>query len=274
VDEAGQHALRDPWHSGAKRLQLLCPFPEVVDTVREATAHQGNPRAPTVTLLEIANVPDGVASSADRQPVATLLGLPAAQGPPVRLTRCHVSRGPQGELLGSCPKVPSDLEAKVGSHVDNQNPSKKALVFGYGHLQTTDLNRELALEWPLGNSTDPADANEGTKCIAHRAALAVPVLPGQVHLGDAAHDVTVNSHWMHDHSGIAVFASNPRNAHRDAASRVNRGYDSYGTPSAPCGRLCRSNGYDDAANSRQYVCGRPCPPEEQQRCPHGSGVLG
>jgi hypothetical protein len=32
--------------------------------------------------------------------------------------------------------------------------------------------------------------------------------------------------------------------------------------------LCRSNGYDYHAESRQDVCGRPCPLEEQQLCPH------
>jgi hypothetical protein len=148
------------------------------------------------------------------------------------------------------------------------------LVFGYVHLKTTDLNRELALELPLGNSTYPADAHEGTTFIKHRTALAVPVLPGQVHLGDAANDVTANYHWLHDQGGIAVFAYNPRNEHLDAASLVNRGYDQYGTPYAPCGRLCRSNGYDYQAQSRQYVCGRPCPPAEQRPCPHGAGVLG
>ena len=64
-------------------------------------------------------------------------------------------------------------------------------------------------------------------------------------------------------------------AHRlDAESLLHRGYDPHGTPYAPCGRLCRSNGYDYQAQSRQYVCGLQCPPEEQQRCPHRHGVLG
>jgi len=274
VDEAGQQELRDQLHSGTKRLQLIWPFPEVVDRGRAATAKQGHPRDPTVILIEIENVPDGAASSSERRQVATLLGLPEDQVPPVRLTGCHVSRGPQGELLGSCPKVPSDLEAKVGYHVDNKNPSKKESVFGYVHLKTTDLNREFGLELPLGNSTYPADANEGTKFVEHRAALAVPGLPGQGHLGDAANDVTANDHWLHDHGGLAVFAYNPRNEHLDTASLVNRGHDQYGTPYAPCGRLCRSNGYNSQAESRQYVCGRPCPPEEQRQCPHGSGVRG
>src|SRR5207245_10585146 len=46
VDEADQQALRDQLHSGAKRLQLPCPFPEVVDKVRKATAKTGTPRDP------------------------------------------------------------------------------------------------------------------------------------------------------------------------------------------------------------------------------------
>ena len=58
------------------------------------------------------------------------------------------------------------------------------------------------------------------------------------------------------------------------AALVERGYDPYGTPYAPCGRPCRSNGYDYQANSRQYVCGRSCPPEEQQQCPYAYGVRG
>ena len=275
VDEAGQQELRDQLHSGAKRLQLTCPFPEVVDKVREATAKKGYPRDPKVALLEIETVPDGAAASSDRQQVATLLGLPEDQVPPVRLTGCHLRQTPQGALSGSCPKVPSDLEAKVGYHVDNKNPSKKEAVFGYVHLKTTDLNRELGLELPLGNSTYPADANEGTKFIEHRAALAVPVLPGQVQLGDAGHDdhrqLPMASRGQ---GGIAVFAYNPRNEHLDPTSLLKRGYDQNGTPYAPCGRLCRSNGYDYQAESRQYVCGRPCPPEEQRQCPHGAGVLG
>jgi len=274
IGEAEQQELRSQLHSGATRLQLTCPFPDVVAKVRAATANTGHPREPKVTLIEIKDSADAAASSADRHQVATVLGVPQDQVPPVRLTRCHVDQTPQGALVGSCPKVPADLDARVGYHIDTKDPSKKEPVFGYLHLKTTALNRELGLELPLGTSTYPADASEGSKFIEHRAALAVPVLPGQVHLGDAAYDVTANYRWLHDQGGIAVFAYNPRNEHLDPESLVNRGYDQHGTPYAPCGRLCRSNGYDYQAGSRQYVCGRQCPPEEQQRCPHHYGVLG
>jgi len=274
VDEAGRQELREPLHSGAKRLQLTCPFPDVVEKVREATAKTGQPKVPKVSLLAIDEVPSGAVSTSDRQQVATLLGLPEDEVPPVHLIWCHLHEGPEGALWGHCPKVPSDLEAKVGHHVDTQEPSKKEALCGYVHLKTTDLNCALGLELPLGNATYPADAHEGTHFIEHRAALAIPVLPAQVQLGDAANDIIANYHWIHDQGGIAVFAYNRRNEHLDPTSLFNRGYDQYGTPSAPCGRLCRSNGYDYQADSRQYVCGLPCPLEERQHCPHRYGVLG
>jgi len=142
------------------------------------------------------------------------------------------------------------------------------------HLTTTDLNQELALALPIGTSTDPANANEGTGFIAHRSTLALPVWPGQVQLGDAANDITANYEWLHVRGAIAVFAYNRRNEHVDETSLLHRGYDQNGTPYVPCGRLCHSNGYDYQAQSRQYVCGLQCPPEERQRCPYRFGVLG
>ena len=198
--------------------------------MRAATAKKGTPRAPKVSLLELEAVCDAEASTSDRQQVASLLGLPEDQVPPVQLTWGHVHKTPQGALLGSCPKVPSDLEAKIGYHVDTKDPSQKEQVFGSCHLTTTDLNRELGLELPLGTTTAAADAHEGHEFIAHREALAMPMVPGQVHLGDAAHDGIDNYRWLHDHGGIAVFDDNRRNEHLDPEALRQRGYAHNGTP--------------------------------------------
>ena len=274
LSEADRQALGEQLQGGAKRLELTCPFPDVVEQVREATAKKGHPKDPTVALLEIETVAESQASPAHRQHVANLLGLPQDEVPPLRLKWCHLRQDATGELIGSCPKMPSDLEAKIGVHSDTQHPDQIEEVFGYLRLTTTDLNLELGLELPLGTSTYPANTKEGTEFIAHRSKLAVPVRPGQTHLGDSGHDVTANYEWLHDHGAIAVFAYNRRHEHLDESSLLNRGYDANGTPYAPCGRLCHSNGYDYEAQSRQYVCGLPCPPEEQKRCPHRHGVLG
>jgi hypothetical protein len=274
LSEADRQALGEQFQSGAKRLQLTCPFPEAVTKVREATAKKGPPKDPQVILLEIETVPEDKASEPQRQHVAKLLGLPQDEVPPLHIKWCHLIQGPNGELVGNCSKMPSDLEAKVGVHVDTKDSSKKEDVFGYLHLKTTDLNLELGLELPVGNSTYPANVNEGSEFIAHRAKLAVPVRSGQVQLGDAANDITANYEWLHDRGAVAVFDYNRRNEHIDETSLLNRGYDQNGTPYAPCGRLCHSNGYDYQAQSRQYVCGLQCPPEERQHCPHRYGVLG
>jgi hypothetical protein len=274
LDKAARQALGEQLQSGAKRLQLTCPFPEVVDKVRQATAKTGSPKDPKVALIEIETVREPQASTSQRQHVAQLLGLPAADVPSLQIKWCRLSQGPSGELVGSCPKMPSDLEGKVGYHVDNKAPSKKEKVFGYLHLKTTDLNRELGLELPVGNSTYPADANEGSEFIPHRTTVALPVVTAQVQLGDAAYDVTANYEWLRSQGGMAIFDYNRRNEHLDEASLLKRGYDQHGTPYAPCGRLCRSNGYDYQADSRQYVCALQCPPDEQQPCPPRYGVRG
>jgi hypothetical protein len=225
-------------------------------------------------LLAIETVPAPQASEPQRQHVATLLGLPQDEIPPLHITWCHLRQGACGELVGSCPKRPSDLEAKIGVPVDTKDPAKTEDVCGYVHLTTTALTPELALALPVGNSTAPANANEGAAFIPHRSTRAVPRLPGQVHLGDSANDVTANSEWLHGKGTVAIFAYNRRNEHVDEASLLKRGYDQNGTPYAPCGRLFHSNGYDYEAPSRQYVCGHQCPPAEQQPCPHRYGVLG
>jgi hypothetical protein len=272
--EADRQALGQQLQNGAQRLELTCPFPEVVEKVREATAKKGSPKDPKVALLEIETVHEDTASTPHRQHVANLLGLPQDTVPPLRLKWCHLSQTSTGELVGSCAKMPSDLEAKIGVHTDTKHPDQIEEVFGYLRLTTTDLNLDLGLEVPLGNSTYSGNTKEGAKFISHRSKLAVPVRPGQTHLGDSGNDITPNYEWLHDHGAIAVFAYNRRNEHLDETSLLHRGYDPNGTPYAPCGRLCHSNGYDYEAQSRQYVCGLQCPAEEQQRCPHRYGVRG
>ena len=124
--------------------------------------------------------------------MATLLGRRQDAVPPLRSKWCHLSQSASGDLVGRCPKMPSDLEANIGVHVDTKDPCKTEEVFGSVHLTTTDLNPELALALPVGHATDPANAKEGTAFIPHRSTLAVTVRPGQVQLGDAANDMTAN----------------------------------------------------------------------------------
>jgi hypothetical protein len=274
VDEACRQALCRQLQAGAKRLAIRCPFPEVVQKVLHATTQKGKPREPHVTLLEIEYLRADRSTTAGHEQLSELLSLPQDQLPPLRLKRSHLTKGPQGELWGRCPKVPSDLEAKVGYHIDTQDPQQKELVFGYVQQKTTNIDVELGLELPVGTSTYPANAYEGHHFQAHRAKVAIPFLAQQVELADAGYDVVENYQGIRGRGGIPIIAYNPRREDLSPEALVARGYDMHGTPYAPCGRLCRSNGYDYRSDSRQYVCGLPCPLQERERCPHGQKVRG
>jgi hypothetical protein len=268
LDDARRQALCAQLQSGAKRLQLRCPLPDVVAQGRQRTAKTGKPREPMVALLEVAYVANESPSNNGTEQVAALLALPHDVVPPLRLQWSHRRRDSPGELWGHCPKVPTDLEAGVGDHIDTKDPAKQERGFGSLHQKTTDINAELGLELPLCHSTEAANTDEGTHCQAHRNKVAIPIVPEQMQLGDAADDVPTNSQGLRRQGGLPIIASPPRRANLAPATLLKRGYDQHGTLYAPCGRLCRSNGYDYHAESRQDVCGRPCPLEEQQLCPH------
>jgi hypothetical protein len=274
LDDADRHALGRQLQAGAKRLELRCPFPEVVQKVLHATTKQGKPREPTMALLEIEYAPADSSQPDGRPQLSELLSLPSDQLPPGRITWSRLTKGPQGELWGCCPKVPSDLEARVGYHIDNKDPHKQERIFGYLHQKTTNIAIELGLELPVGTSTYPANASEGSHYQAHRAKVPIPFRAQQVELVDAGYDLVENYQSIRGRGGIPIIAYNPRNEDLSPEALLARGYDAFGTPYAPCGRPCRSNGYDYHADSRQYVCGRPCPLPERERCPHGQKVRG
>jgi hypothetical protein len=274
LDEASRQELCRQLQAGAKRLEIRCPFPEVVQKILHATRKKGKPREPKVALMEIEYVPADSAHTAEHQQLSEWLSLPPDQLPPLRLKWSHLSKGPQGELWGSCPKVPSDLEARVGYHIDTKDPQKTERVFGYLQQTTTNIDIELGLELPVGTSTYPANVHEGSHFEEHRAKVAIPFQSQQIELADAGYDVLENYQGTRGRGGIPIIAYNPRHEDRSPEALLQRGYDRHGTPYAPCGRLCRSNGYNYQSNSRQYVCGLPCPLQERERCPHGQKVRG
>jgi len=274
LNESQRQELCQQLQDGAKRIQILCPFPEVRAKVLEVTTKKGKPRLPQVALLEVKYLSLTQSKGSDHPQLAELLGLSADQLPPLKIKWCHLQRGPQGDLLASCPKVPSDLEGRVGYHVDNKDPEKKELVFGYNHIRTTHRNEELELELPVGNSTYPANTNEGNRFNEHRSKVSLPLLPERVEVLDGAYDQTPIYQEVRRTQGIPLIAYNPRNEKLSPEALLERGYDKNGTPYAPCGRLCHSNGYNYQANSRLYVCSLQCPLEEQKQCFHGQKVRG
>jgi len=56
-----------------------------------------------------------------------------------------------------CPRMPADLEAKIGYRRSNHNPNKKVKIFGYEAMITTNIELKIGLELPVGCVTTSAD---------------------------------------------------------------------------------------------------------------------
>ena len=113
LDEACCHELAQQLQSSSLRLEMRCPFPEVVDKVRKATAKTGTPPEPKVALLEVEPLPPDQALSLSHPQLAKLLGVPQDQLPPVRLTWSHLSLGPSSGHVVDLHFTVSHLQPKL-----------------------------------------------------------------------------------------------------------------------------------------------------------------
>ena len=152
LDAADRDALGRQLQAGAKRLAIRCPCPEVVPKVRQATTTQGTPREPKGALLEIEYPPAERVKTTGAQQLSERLSLPIDQLPPLRIHWSHLTKGPQGELWGRGPKVPADLEARVGDHIDHKAPHKQELIFGYLQQKTTNKSGAIRTKCPSTNT--------------------------------------------------------------------------------------------------------------------------
>ncbi len=159
----------------------------------------------------------------------------------------------------SCPKIPADLEAKTGYRRANHNPNKKVAVFGYQAMITTNIEVEIGLELPVGCITSPADELDGSYLILEREKLIKEhkILP-YFDIGDCGFDSKKNFDYVRSTCSIPVIDYNKRKEKTDIKTLRKRGYDEKGTPFAPCGALCKANGYDKKKKRVSFVCRKEC----------------
>jgi len=158
-----------------------------------------------------------------------------------------------------CPRMPSDLEAKIGYRRSNLNPNKKVKVFGYQAMIITSIEIEIDLELPVGCITSPADKLDGSFFIPERRKFIQKhsLLP-YLDIGDCGFDSIDNFKEIRETGSIPIIDYNIRNEKTSEKTLKARGYDEKGTPFAPCGALCKSNGYDDEKKRVSFVCRKQC----------------
>lgn len=162
-----------------------------------------------------------------------------------------ITRIEMGESISSdafffrCPKLPADMEARIGVRRDPQNPNRKQKIFGFNAVIDTAIELELGLELPVACSTIAGNAHEGKHYIVNREQiLRYHGKASKIDLADVKYDEHNNYDFSRSHGAIPIIDYNPRNEKLSATALKERGYDRNGWPYAPCGVLTRPNGFD------------------------------
>ena len=173
-----------------------------------------------------------------------------------------------------CPKLPSDTEARIGVRRNPKNPDKLEKIFGYNAIITTSIELSLGLELPAGCLTISGNAEEGNQFIPLKEQLARHHPDTKIDLADAKYDELHNYQYARAMDSIPLIDYNVRNEDVSLEALKLRSYDRNGWPFAPCGVLCRPNGFDYQFQRATFTCQRQCVlsqneklREDSQSCP-------
>jgi len=241
-----------------RRSFAICPKDDLPTSVK---------KRPTFRALSFSLVPQEEEQKEQKpSELAHVLGLEkrlSEEGLYLKLLSSSISRidltGDEPLVYVSCPKIPADLEAKIGYKRANHNPNKKVAVFGYQSMITTNIELEIGLELPVGCVSSSANELDGSYLISEREKLIEQhgFLP-YFDIGDCGFDIKKNFSHIRSTCSIPVIDYNKRKEKTDIKTLRKRGYDDKGTPFAPCGALCRPNGYDEEKKRVSFVCRKQC----------------
>lgn len=157
-----------------------------------------------------------------------------------------------------CPKLPSDRDARIGVRRNPKNPDKVEKIFGYDAIFTTSIELSLGLEFPVGSLTISGNAEEGNQFIPIKEQLSRHHPHTKIDLADAKYDELHNYQYARAKGSIPLIDYNVRNEDVSLEALRLRGYDRNGWPFAPCGILCRPNGFDFSFQRATFTCQRQC----------------
>lgn len=164
-----------------------------------------------------------------------------------------------GSMTICCPRLPKDIDARIGVRRDPQNPDKKQKIFGYNLVLTTSVELELNIELPVAVSNIAGNAEEGNQIIANKEQIASQhKCSAIIDIADAKYDSLKNYHYIRATGSIPIIDYNPRNEKLSTQDLIERGFDQNGRPFAPCGLPCQSNGFDKKHQRLTFCCFHQC----------------
>jgi hypothetical protein len=164
-----------------------------------------------------------------------------------------------GSMTICCPRLPKDVDARIGVRRDPQHPDKKQKIFGYNLVLTTSVELQLNIELPVGVSNIAGNAEEGNQIIANKQQIASHhKCTAIIDIADAKYDSLKNYAYIRATGSIPIIDYNPRNEKLSRQDLIERGYDQNGRPFAPCGLICQTNGYEKKHQRLTFCCFHQC----------------
>jgi len=185
-----------------------------------------------------------------------------------------------GSITICCPKLPKDTDARIGVRRNPKNPDKIEKIFGYNLVLTTSVELHLKIELPVAVANIAGNVEEGSLIIHNKQQIEHHHSPTAVQtnldIADSKYDIIDNYHYIRKSGSIPIIDYNPRNENLSKHALLQRGYDQngpallnaalaallrriqQGEPFAPCGLLCRSNGFDQKHQRLTFCCYKQC----------------
>jgi hypothetical protein len=164
-----------------------------------------------------------------------------------------------GSMTIRCPKLPKDTDARIGVRKDTKNPDRKQKVFGYNAVLSTSVEMHLGIELPVAVSNIAGNADEADLLVENTDQIYLHhECKAKIAIADSKYDAIKNYAYLRANGSIPIVDYNPRNENLSKDTLVKRGYDQNGWPFAPCGLLCRPNGFDAQRERLTFCCFKQC----------------
>jgi len=139
-----------------------------------------------------------------------------------------------------CPKLPHDMDARIGVRRNPKNPDRIEKIFGVNAIIDTSIELDLGIELPVAITTIAGNGEEGRHLITNKnKILHHHGKVSNIHLADAKYDEINNYEFSRSQGAIPIIDYNPRSENLSPQALKTRGYDHKGWPYAPCGILTR-----------------------------------
>ncbi len=182
------------------------------------------------------------------------------------------------DLFIACPRIPSDVEARLGVHVNPQT-NREEFVFGRDIMITSNVEVRLGnLILPIAVSVHPANTWEGNVFPDHHRQTDDQGFEERLHILDGGYDCGEDNAHLRGRGCLPVIKYNPRREDLSPEALAERGYDEQGWPLADCGRPMPPLSPLAQEGQTEHACHRQCqvdgPTEVERTCPFLQQELG